>query len=487
MNLEPSGKCTLSATAVLFSAAIIWAFFLSPPTLATRLSPELSRTALETFHGGSIRLDGSIATAGGQLYLPLMPPSALAKKARSGVESALPDIAKPDIVLYGNGWAHVRVLKKGDACTLAILGEQGEKVRKRLLPLKFPSDLIVPEGFVLPKSWSQLASNLAIACLDDATIDSADFGSKPKAGQTKTYTGAGTIFLTSVTAGAITMLDGKNFNKLAEFPTEGTPCSMEFTGNKLFIADEGKNRVLILDPVGRKFLGQIDLAARTAPKGIVALPNGKWLYVSESAAGDIAVIETESGKVLLKTKVKSGPGRMAITPDGTFLIVLNVTAGELTVISTYNQKVVGCARVGDMPTALALSPDGKTAYVANRMSQSVSVVDIGKCQVTGTMKTGVSPSGIAVSPDGSKLYVAIGRENSISVFDTRALTKLHEVHLPSDMDFPGALCLLPDGHKLVITSQQTDLVGVLDVDKLEFVKQTPLGHATHEAVWVPAP
>ncbi|WP_369669314.1 YncE family protein, partial [Enterococcus faecium] len=94
----------------------------------------------------------------------------------------------------------------------------------------------------------------------------------------------------------------------------------------------------------RKFLGQIDLPPNTAPKGIASMPNGKWIYVSLSGSSEVAVIETETGKVLMKTKVPTGPGRIAVTPDGVYVALLCVTSSEICVMSTYNQRLIGSVK-----------------------------------------------------------------------------------------------------------------------------------------------
>lgn len=470
--------------------ALVAGLTFAAPSFGTRLSPELNKSALNAVPNASIRLDGALQTKDGRMYLLLMPPDAAAKKGRekADVVAVLPDPQHPDLILYANGWAHVRVLPKGEAATIAVPHDLAEKYKKQLLGLRFPSDLIVPQGFVLPRSWKPLITDVpTISLLDDAIVASPDFGVKKKAVPRSQYKGSGSVFLTSVTAGSITMLDGKSLNKVAEFPTEGTPCGMELVNGQLYVVDQAKNRVLILDPGGRKFNGQIDLATKSAPKGIAALQDGKWMYVSESGASDIAVIELGSGKVLMKTKVHPGPGKIALTPDGVYLVVLNVTSGEVSIISTYNQKVVSTVKVGDMPTSLVISNDGKLAYVTNRMSNSVSVLDIAKHAVLHTVKVGQSPAGIALNPDNSKLYVANGRDNTITAYDTKTYQEIAQMHLPIEIEFPGSLCMLPKGDKMLVSSQQGDALGIIDLARMEVERRTNLGHAHHDAVWVPAP
>jgi YVTN family beta-propeller protein len=455
-----------------------------PQALATRLPAELHQTVLNEFPDGKIRLDGSIETRSGELFLPLVPLAQSAKKkTKVVIEAVFPTQESPDAIFYNNGWCYLRVIKKGVMRTVVSPAAMPANLKKQLLSCRFPSDLIVPEHLVLPTSLKTIIGDTPITTVNDATVASAEFGTPPKKPAAKA--GPGYFFLTSLNSGTITMVEEKTLNKVSDFPTEGTPCSMVAAGGKIYISDQAKNRILILDPVAKQFLGQIDLPYRSAPKGIAALPNGKILYVSLSASNDVAVIETETRRVLLRTKVASGPGRLVLTPNANFLLVLNVPCGQINVISTLNQRNMGSIQVGSVPTSVAITKDSQTAYVTNRSSNTVSVIDISKRQVISTIKTGTGPTGIALSADGSKLYVAHARDNTIGIYDTKTREKLQDIRLPLDIDFPGEIALMPDGKHLLISSGATDTIGMLDLEKLEFDKQSRIGHSSHEIIWVP--
>lgn len=470
------------AIAIATSVTIL-SGLLTSPALATRLPAELKEAATSVFPHATVRLDGSLSLPDGSLILPLMPVGGTSKKNKYDIEAKFPE-HDPVIVFYANGWAHVKTIKKGQQRTIALPKDTPEKLMKHALTMRFPSDLIVPEHFVLPKSLKPFIGDLRITTVDDAAIAKPDFGHQAQPAPAQ-YTGHGTVVLTSINTGTITLLDGKTIQKLVEFPTEGTPCSMLFWNGIIYIADQGKHRVLMLDPSRRRFLGQIDLPAGSAPRGIKALPNGKLIYVSESGTGTVAVIEQATGKLMLRTKVPPGPGRMAITPDGVFLLVLNVSSGDMTVIATYNQRVVGTVKVGPMPTAIVLGSDGRTAYVSCKNANYVAIVDVSNRKVTGTIKTGVSPTGLALTADGNHLFVANARDNSITEYDTKTLTQIADTKLPLDVEFPGTICLLPGDKKLIITSQQTDTIAIMDVEKKTFEAETRLGHPVQEVMWAP--
>ncbi len=465
------------------------------PGFATRLTSELKTAVQAHFPESKIRLDGAIETKTGQLYLLLIPtkvPDKASKPTSVVLQDRFPASEPADYLCFSNGWAYLRVIKKGAARTTVAPSALPEKSRKQLFTCKFVPDLIVPENFSVVKSMKPVLGDLAITL-------ALELPAKPQAAPTSTTstastvttakplvgTGHGAVFVSSPGSGKITMLDGVTLEKLTEFPTEGTPAGMTCAEGRLYIADQGKSRILILDPKKRQFLGQIDLPPKSAPKGLASLPNGKLIYASESAAGVIDVIETETGKVLLKTKVLAGPSKVVMAPNGSILIVLNPPSGQATIISTSNQKVLGVIKVGSMPNAIAFSKDSAFAYVSNRVSNTVTIIDISKRQAVASLQTGSGPTGIVLTNDGERMLVANAKDNTITVFDLAKRQKVQEIKLPLDVDFPGALFLMPDGQHILVSSASTEAVGILNVAKLEFERQPVIGHTSDEMLWLP--
>jgi DNA-binding beta-propeller fold protein YncE len=126
------------------------------------------------------------------------------------------------------------------------------------------------------------------------------------------------------------------------------------------------------------------------------------------------------------------------------------------------------------------------AYVSCRSAGYVAIIDIAQKKMLGGMKAGNSPTGLAVDKEGKRLYVALAKDNKIAIFDltTRALIK--EVALPAEVDFPGTLCILPNGKKLVVSSAATQAIGILNIEKDVFEDEPVIGHGTDETFFVPA-
>ena len=189
--------------------------------------------------------------------------------------------------------------------------------------------------------------------------------------------------------------------------------------------------------------------------------------------------------MLSRTKVAAGPGRLAVTPNGNYLVVLNVTAGLVTIISTLNQKPVASIVVGASPSFVTITKNSQYAYITSRGTHHLLVIDIAKKQMVNKIKVGTAPTGLEFNEDESKLYVANAKDNTIWIIDTKTNEKLEEIKLPLDIDFPGELTILPDGKKMIVASEATDTVGVLNLETLKFDDLTQLGFSSDEIRWLP--
>ena len=465
--------------------------FCSPSAHATRLPAELkAQIGTHMPQVKLFRLDGSLQTGAGDLFLPLLPPVGFKPTKQGVIDTAFPSEEKPDIIIFSNGWTFLRVVKEGTHRTLRLPKTLPEAAIKHIVSSKFPMDLLVPDSFVLPLSLKSVRGDVSVNIVDDlsiakqATAAVAVPETNLNAG-TPVLSGDGVVIATSPSCGKLALLDGKTFKKIDEFPTEGTPCGITYFGGLVYVADQTKNRILQFDPTKRAFIGQIDLPTKCAPKGVAALAQGKLLYVSESSTNHVAVLELPSGRLILRTKVPAGPGRLAVTPSGTHLLVLNSTAGILTMLNTANQRMVATIQIGPAPGFMTISKDSQFAYVASKGSNTVSVVDLAKKAVVQKLTTGTAPTGVALNSDQTKLFVANAKDNTIWVFDAKSYEKLEEVKLLIDVDFAGEIALMPDGERLLISSEATDTVGVLNTNTLKFDEQQIIGFTSDEIRWFP--
>jgi YVTN family beta-propeller protein len=134
----------------------------------------------------------------------------------------------------------------------------------------------------------------------------------------------------------------------------------------------------------------------------------------------------------------ASPHASPIAVSGSDVFVVNTPAGTVDLIDATSRKVRARVHVGIDPMSVAVRPDGREVWVSNHVSDSVSVIDNDSesptyLQVVATIQEFDSqtkatsfdePIGIAFAGN-EKAYVALSSENQIAVVDvvTREVTK----------------------------------------------------------------
>jgi YVTN family beta-propeller protein len=245
----------------------------------------------------------------------------------------------------------------------------------------------------------------------------------------------------------------------------------------VYVTNEGSGDVSIIDPVKRVEIGRIAIGKR--PRGLVASPDGKLLYVAVSgspvagpgvdesklpppdkAADGIVVIDLASRKILRTLRGISDPEQIAISPDGTRLYVASEDTGQLIVIGS-DGKLQAALNVGGEPEGVAVSPDGATVLATSEEDHSVAIVRGTPLAVTGRVAVGERPRNALFLDD--RHAVAPGEfDASLTLFDVAAAKPIRTIRLPKD-DRPMGVVRIDADTVLVTTGRGKRLVRV-DLD-----------------------
>ena len=239
-----------------------------------------------------------------------------------------------------------------------------------------------------------------------------------------------------------------------------------------------------------------------SPTGIAVSPDGRFLYITNTYAGSIAVmsIGADGTPTLISASDHAGdtcglgyPLADAISPDGNELYVLNAgdsQYGENMVtsfsIDTYNGALG--AQVGGLDgcpgggfntgyEGLVVSPDGADVYASDYAAGAIrwytvgaagelSVVDPLTPTPSGT-GAGSEPDGFAISPNGNYLYVANSGQGTISEFEVGGGAPDlmgSVVSGTSASSAPTGVAVSPDGKYLFATNGSQSSVSSFSID-----------------------
>ncbi|UCG44035.1 MAG: YncE family protein [candidate division WOR-3 bacterium] len=152
----------------------------------------------------------------------------------------------------------------------------------------------------------------------------------------------------------------------------------------------------------------------TAPRGMAASPDGRFVYVALSDVNAMAVVSTVDYKTVCRIPVGAVPVDAAISPDGRLAFTADLEGYSVTAIRTSDNAVLGSVPVGYEPLDVEFDPSGRYLYIACEDEYDHGmVVDVDR--LVARQAAWKDARCVACLPDGSRLYAG-GLGGKVTVF-----------------------------------------------------------------------
>jgi len=212
-------------------------------------------------------------------------------------------------------------------------------------------------------------------------------------------------------------------------------------------------------PIITDCAGSVDYLS---PQALVLSESGDLLYIAEGSAQQVAVFDTNSGKVIETIALGAEPTGLVLTTDGKYLYVTcGGPEGRVCVIRTDKYRIIKRIPVGHSPRSPVLSPDGETLYVCNLFNNDVSVINIKDNKQIGRIDILREPFAADITPDGKWLYVGNHLPDGpastefvaskVSVINTQTMDVDVSISLPNGSTGLCGLVVSPDGKYLYVS------------------------------------
>lgn len=197
------------------------------------------------------------------------------------------------------------------------------------------------------------------------------------------------------------------------------------------------------------------------------------LLIGAGIVGTALPASAES--LVARVTVGTTPYGVAASPDGTRVYVANTGASTLSVIDTvrtsptYN-TVTSTITLPGRPSVLDISADGKRLYASSEINAAVYAinVEVGSAGygTAVTIPVAASTFEISVSPLGAKLYAAPFNGTAIRVVDidpASATFNTVVANIPVATN-PNVMKFAPDGKRGYVVSRDSGIVSAIDTD-----------------------
>lgn len=197
-------------------------------------------------------------------------------------------------------------------------------------------------------------------------------------------------------------------------------------GTRVYVVNTGSNSVSVIGNTATPTV-IATVPVGNSPQDVALSPDGTRAFVTNTGSDNVTVIDntatppTPLGAPLAVGDAPWGVTTAATPLSTTNLYVANSGAGTVSVIDTV-LGTVHTVPVGSQPRALAVAPIalGNRVYVGNFGTDTVSVIETTGTNppaAYATLTVGAQPQGVAVTPDGARIYVTNTAAGSMSVID----------------------------------------------------------------------
>ena len=228
------------------------------------------------------------------------------------------------------------------------------------------------------------------------------------------------------------------------------------------------------------------------PRGLAITPDGKFLLTANQKTGDVAVIDTDTLKVVRRIPVGKNPEFMRILPDGSKAFVTYEPSstgkpgkeddddsgpqlpGEVAVIDLKDWKVVESIVGAPETEGIEFAPDDRHVAITNEGNDTITVYDFVDHKLSKTVDLhpyGLRPRGIKLSPDGKHYVVTLESSANFLVLDTdfKVIKSVPTGKGPYGVAFDKA------GKRILIASAISKKLQVFDADTYKMIAEVPVG------------
>jgi DNA-binding beta-propeller fold protein YncE len=176
--------------------------------------------------------------------------------------------------------------------------------------------------------------------------------------------------------------------------------------NKAYTANKDVQHISVVDLKAMKPLK--DIPAPTGTDGIIATPDGKYVFVGNFKGTELLVVDPRKDEVIKSIPFDLPPSTFALSPDGSKLYItfhdLGTRDGKQVLdqpgfvqeLDVATLKPGAKMEVGHFPLNMTVTQDAKTAVVDTTADGSIAVVDLAQMKVIRRIKTDEWPHGVVV-------------------------------------------------------------------------------------------
>ncbi len=269
--------------------------------------------------------------------------------------------------------------------------------------------------------------------------------------------------------------------KVQSFLGGGLLTRPELDLNVYYVITLNDNATLsVVDPLfgfgNSKLLTMVFLEGRG--EDWVLTPDGKRLFVALPDPGLVAVVDTDTWKVLANLPAGQRPHRIALQADGQYVWVAG--EGAVTVIDARAAQVVRTLPAGKGRHDLVLSHDSRWAFLTDDAAGTVAVYDTGALARVREVAVGPRPVSIDWSVAAGAAWASLAGDGALVALRPDAAEPVARAQAEPGL---GRLRFAPGGRLGFVVHPEKNLVHLLDAASGRIIQTADVGEGPDQVTF----
>jgi YVTN family beta-propeller protein len=272
------------------------------------------------------------------------------------------------------------------------------------------------------------------------------------------------------------------------------PGSLLAQNTRLYVGNSIADNISVIDLNSLKVVGDIHVGPHV--HGMAVQADGARLFSTSESDNTLRIFATSTGKLISEIKLTGRPNQCAVTPDGRYVAIPIRDKDSVDIVDVAQQKVVKTLPV-KAPHNAFNAGSNRYIFVSSMGDHAIDTIDLEKMDYAASIPTGGVPRPYVITRDGGTMYVAVSDLHGFVIVDVPEKKVVRRVEMPAEHptphEHPGepintlthGLALSPDEKELWVTSLLDDAMYVYDVKSQKIVGHVPVGSGPNWVAFSP--
>lgn len=272
------------------------------------------------------------------------------------------------------------------------------------------------------------------------------------------------------------------------------PGALQAQSSRLYVGNSIADNISVIDLNSLKVISVIHVGPHV--HGMAVQADGSRLFTTSEGDNTLRIFDTLTHKLISEIKLTGRPNQCAATPDGKYVAVPIRDADSVDIVDTAQQKVVKTLPVKAPHNALNAGSN-RYIFVSSMGDHAINMIDLEKMDYAASIPAGGVPRPYVITRDGRTMYAALSDLHGFAVVDIPERKVVRRVEMPAEHptphEHPGepintlthGLALSPDERELWVTSLLDDAMYVYDVRSQKIVGHVTVGSGPNWVAFSP--